>query len=77
MGYERVATAKLRPATFGKGEAYRFDLAAKTQSGLEVDGEAEVATVDGKLYAVIYLAPAEHYYDATLPDVEAILASAS
>jgi hypothetical protein len=77
MGYERVATSKLRPAIFGKGEAFRFGISAKTESGLEINGDAEVATADGKLYAVIYLAPAEHYYEATLPDVEAILNSAS
>jgi hypothetical protein len=77
MGYERVNTSRLRPATFGKGEAFRFAISAKTENGLDIKGDAEVGTADAKLYAVIYLAPAEHYYEATLPDVEAILRSAS
>ena len=30
----------------------------------------------GKTYVLLYLAPAEHYYDATLAEVEAIIGSA-
>lgn len=77
LGYQRVETAKLRPAKFGAADALRLDLSAKTQSGLEISGVAQVSTVDGKLYLMLYLAPSEHYFTATLPDVEAILNSAA
>lgn len=76
-GYQRVETSKLRPAKFGTAGAVRFDIAAKTATGLEMQGAAEVAAAGGKLYLVLYLAPAEHYYATTLPDVEAIMNSAT
>lgn len=76
LGYQRVGTSKLRPAKFGANSGVRLDLSAKTESGLDMLGTAEIAVANGKLYLILYLAPAEHYYQATLPDVEAILASA-
>ena len=75
MGYHRVETAKLRPAKFGAADGLRFDIKAQTDGGLEMMGTAEVATADGKLYLVLYLAPAEHYFAANLPDVESIMDS--
>jgi hypothetical protein len=77
LGYQRVETSKLRPARFGPNSGVRLHLSAKTESGLEMAGTAEVATAGGKLYLILYIAPAEHYYEANLPDVEAILASAA
>jgi len=77
MGYMRVETSKLRPARFGAADGLRFDLAAKTESGLEVQGTAQMAVAGKKLYVILYLAPAEHYYAATLPDVEEMMRSAS
>jgi hypothetical protein len=77
IGYQRVETSKLRPAKFGQTEALRFDVTAQTDTGLEMMGTAEVAVAGGKLYLVLYLAPAEHYYPANLPDVEDIIGSAA
>jgi len=77
MGYQRIATNKLRPAKVGAKNGYRFDLEAQTESGLELRGQAQVAVLEGKLYAVLYLAPAEHYFAAGLPEVEAIMGSQS
>jgi hypothetical protein len=77
LGYQRVETSKLRAAKFGANNGVRLDLSAKTESGLDMEGTAEIAKANGKLYMILYIAPAEHYYAATLPDVEAILASAT
>jgi hypothetical protein len=77
MGYQRVSTKKLRPAKVGRTVAYRFDLEAQTESGLQLQGTAQVAVVEGKLYVVLYVAPAEHYFAATLPEVEGVMASQS
>lgn len=76
IGYLRVETARPRPAKFGEQSAIRFDLAARTEDGLEVKGTALAAEAGGKTYFVIYLAPGEHYFQASLPEVEAIMASA-
>jgi len=76
MDFQRVEVSKPRPATYGGYPAVRFDLSAKTTEGLDVLGVAEAAEVGGKTYVLLYLAPAEHYYAATLSEVEAIMASA-
>jgi hypothetical protein len=75
MGYQRVETARPRPAKFAGADGLRFDFAAKTSDGLEIKGTSEVAEVDGKLYAIIYFAPAEHYFQATLAEAEKVMES--
>jgi hypothetical protein len=76
LEYERVETRGLRPAKVGATQGLRFDIAAKTRDGLEIGGTAQVAEVGGRLYVILYLAPAEHYFAANLPDVEAVMSSA-
>lgn len=76
-GYQRLETSGLRPAKIGSSDALRFDIVAKSEGGLELNGTAEVATISGKLYAFVFIAPTEHYYATSLPDVEAALAAVS
>ncbi|WP_340646415.1 hypothetical protein [Phenylobacterium sp.] len=76
MGYQRVDLNHLRAAKLGAAPGVRFDLDAATSEGLEIKGTGVVAEVSGKLYLMLYLAPAEHYFQASLPEVESILASA-
>jgi len=47
----------------------------KSQDGLDISGAALASEVRGMTYVVIYLAPAEHYFEATLGEVESIMAS--
>ena len=75
--YQRVEALRPRPAKFGNGDGVRFDIKAQTSEGLDVSGTALVAEAGGELYVILYLAPTEHYYEATLPEVERIMASAS
>lgn len=75
MGYLRVDLSQPRPARMGEAAAVRFDLDAATPEGLAIKGTGVVAAAGGKLYLVLYLAPAEHYFQASLPEVEAIIAS--
>jgi hypothetical protein len=77
VDYMRVETSGLRPARFGKADGLRIDIKAQTKSGLEIRGLAELAVIKDRLYLILYLAPAEHYYAASLADVEAILSSAT
>ncbi|MFZ5719134.1 MAG: hypothetical protein ACOY5Y_06665 [Pseudomonadota bacterium] len=76
MGYQRVETQRPRPAKFGEAPAVRFDISARTEEGLDVLGTAMAAEAGGKTYFVLYLAPAEHYYQASLAEVEKVIASA-
>lgn len=75
LDYQRVQLVRPRPAKLGQTSAVRFDLTAQTMSGLDVRGTGVIGEQGGKTYVVLYLAPAEHYFDATLPEVEAILGS--
>ena len=76
MDYLHVATSQPRPIKLGGASGVRFDIDATTKAGLEIKGVAAVARSAGKLYVVLYLAPAEHYFHASLPEVETILTSA-
>ena len=76
LEYQRVQLARPRAAKFGETSAVRFDLNAQTKEGLEMRGTGMVAEKNGKIYVVLYLAPAEHYFEAILPEVESLLASA-
>ena len=75
QGFERVETQNLRPAKFRDADVIRFDLNAVTQAELEMQGTAQVAEISGKLYVLLYLAPREHYFAASLAEVESIFAS--
>lgn len=76
LEYQRVQLARPRAAKFGEAPAVRFDLNAQTKEGLEMRGTGVIAQKDGKIYVLLYLAPAEHYFQVTLPEVETVMASA-
>lgn len=70
LGYERVAASGARPLDLGGDRAVRFDITAQTGEGLDIRGLGQAVKRQGKLYVAIYLAPAEHYFDATLPSAQ-------
>lgn len=75
LDYERVATGRVRPVEVAGTRAVRFDITATTKQGLEVKGVGQVLKIDGKLYVAIYLAPAEHYFEASLASAERAMAT--
>lgn len=77
LDYERVETTGLRPTKLAGADGLRFDIKAKTRAGLEIAGTAAVAESAGKLYVILYLAPREHYFQATLTEVEGVIGSAN
>lgn len=77
QGYQRVETGDLKPARMWGADGIRIELTAKTETGLEVSGVAEAASIGGKLYMFLYLAPTEHYFGRSLPSVEALFRSAA
>lgn len=76
LEYQRVQLVRPRAAKLGEASAVRFDLNAQTKEGLEMRGTGVIAEKDGKVYVLLYLAPAEHYFAAILPEVETVMASA-
>jgi hypothetical protein len=75
IGYQAPEATNLRPAKFGDADGVRFDIATRTRQGLLIDSTALVAQRNGRLHLMLFLAPREHYYAATLPEVEKIFAS--
>lgn len=77
LGYQRPENSNLRPAKFGAADGVRLDISTRTAAGLEMSGTALAAERGGKLHVILYLAPTEHYYQATLAEAEAVMASAT
>ena len=77
LDYQHPEATNLRPATFGAAPGVRFDLTAQTKAGLNISGTAQIAESGGKAYVMLYLAPSEHYYAASLSDVETAFRSAT
>ncbi len=76
MQYHRVETDNLRPVKVGERSGVRFDISAQTVDGLNISGIAQLVEAGDRLYVLLYLAPTEHYFDATRAEVESIMASA-
>lgn len=78
--YERANAEKfvyqnIAPQAFGNTEGFRFDFTLSTQDGLDKQGLAQGAVVDGKLYLAIYVGAKEFYFNAYQSAVEDILSS--
>ena len=73
IGYERVETSGVRPTEIASARAVRFLISARTTDGLDIKGVGQVLKRDEKFYVAIYLAPAEHYFEASRPSAEAAM----
>jgi hypothetical protein len=76
MGYQRVETDGLRPTKVGTADGLRADISAMTPEGLKISGITQIVEISDRLYILLYLAPTEHYFNATKAEVEGIMASA-
>jgi hypothetical protein len=74
-GAMRVEAANLRPASFGGRPGLRFELSYATPEGLEMQGLASAAVVDGRLYLVLFRAPRQHYFGAASEHVDRLIES--
>ncbi len=75
LGAVRPVASDLRPAPFGDGESVRFGLATTNQDGLDYRGLAQASVHGDRLNVVLFLAPAEHYFEQDRARVESILDS--
>ena len=69
-------TVSLAPRTFMGTNGFQFDYEHLDGDELWRKGRAVGAVIDGKLYLILLDAARSHYYATTLPDFEAIVASA-
>jgi hypothetical protein len=77
MNYTGVTAANVRPHPFGAANGVRFDLSGKDASGLNVKGDVALAQSGGSLHVIIYLAPAQRYFDLSATEVDAMIKSAA
>jgi hypothetical protein len=73
MGFERVQTSNVRPVTVNGQRGVRFDFSSVTKTGLRYLGRGQAVKANDKLYVAIYVAPEEHYFQATLASAEAAM----
>lgn len=71
-----VASGELRPARFGDHDGLRFEFQASTDTGLLYRGQALAAERGDALAVVVWMAPAEFYYDRDVAGVTRLLDSA-
>jgi hypothetical protein len=69
-------TTSLTPRPFLGTNGFQYDFEHLDGDEVRRRGRAVGAIVDGKLYMILYDAARMHYFNASLPDFEAIVASA-
>ena len=69
-------TTSLAPRTFLGVNGFQHDFEHLDSDEVRRRGRAVGAVVDGKLYLILYDAARSHYYNASLPDFEAVVNSA-
>ena len=74
-GAVQLNTVSLQPRPFLGTNGFQWDYEHLDQDELWRRGRAVGAVIDGKLYLILMDAARSHYYEATLPDFESIVAS--
>lgn len=69
-------TISLAPRTFLGANGFQYDFEHLDGDEVRRRGRAVGAVIDGKLYLILFDAARSHYYNASLPDFEAIVISA-
>jgi len=69
-------TTSLAPRPFLGGNGFQYDYEHLDSDEVRRRGRAVGAVIDGKLYLILFDAARSHYYNALLPDFEAIVSSA-
>jgi hypothetical protein len=69
-------TVSLAPRRFLGANGFQYDFDHLDSDEVRRRGRAVGAVIDGKLYLILFDAARSHYYNASLPDFEAIVNSA-
>jgi hypothetical protein len=75
-GAVEFRTMSLQPRPFLGANGFQLDYQHLDDDELWRRGRAAGAVIDGKLYLILLDAARSHYWDAALPDYEALVASA-
>ena len=69
-------TVSLTPRSFLGANGFQYDFEHLDSDEVRRRGRAVGAVIDGKLYLMLFDAARSHYFNASLPDFEAMVASA-
>ena len=69
-------TVSLTPRSFLGANGFQYDFEHLDTDEVRRKGRAVGAVIDGKLYLMLFDAARSHYFNASLPDFEAMVASA-
>lgn len=69
-------TVALSPRSFMGYNGFQYDFEHLDGDEVRRKGRAVGAVIDGKLYLILFDAARSHYYNALLPDFEAVVSSA-
>ena len=75
-GAVEFTTTSLAPRPFLGANGFQYDFQHLDSDEVRRRGRAVAAVVDGKLYLILFDAARSHYFNALLPDFEAIVSSA-
>jgi hypothetical protein len=75
-GAVEFTTTSLSPRPFLGASGFQYDFEHLDSDEVRRRGRAVGAVIDGKLYLILFDAARSHYYNALLPDFEAIVGSA-
>ena len=75
-GAVNIQSEALRPARFGNVDGLRFEFRASTAAGLRYRGMVLAAARGDELSYLLWMAPAEYYYDRDAASVSHLLDSA-
>jgi hypothetical protein len=75
-GAVEFKTVSLAPRSFLGVNGFQYDYEHLDGDEVQRKGRAVAAVIDGRLYMILFDAARSHYYNALLPDFEAIVSSA-
>jgi hypothetical protein len=75
-GAVEFKTVSLAPRPFLGVNGFQYDYEHLDSDEVRRKGRAVAAVIDGRLYMILFDAARSHYYNALLPDFEAIVTSA-
>ncbi len=75
-GTVEFRTLSLQPRPFLGANGFQLDYEHLDSDELWRRGRAAGSVIDGRLYLILLDAARSHYYDSTMPDFEAVVASA-
>ncbi len=77
LGFANLETSAIEPTIIGGIEGVKMQISGQYPNGLNMKGKVAMVENDSGLNLVIYMAPAMHYYDRDIAEVDGLINSIS